>query len=176
MPEPLQFGQVEKPIPLSFVWYNYYSTLKIICLNFVFIFVSICDIIEQRKAVVLVNFKVITSEKYLQYFLSDNEHRMSDTTMMEFLNDMIVVSESMDTVVPPTETIKEIMGKCGLDGSLYDCITQIVNSNLLDALTAFETFTLLWFVSCKNLFTYQDGIYLRYANNGVIGKLLKKLA
>ena len=176
MPEPLQFGQVEKTIPLSFVWHNYYSTLKIICLNFVFIFASICDIIEQRKAVVSVNFKVITSEKYLQYFLSDNEHRMSDTTMMEFLNDMIVVSESMDAVVPPTETIKEIMGKCELDGSLYDGITQIVNSNLLDALTAFEAFTLLWFVSCKNPLTYQDGIYLRYANNGVIGKLLKKLA
>ena len=128
------------------------------------------------KVVLNVYFQLIVQEKYLQYFLSDNEHRMLDTTMMEFLNDMIVVSESMDTVVPPTETIKEIMGKCELDGSLYDGITQIVNSNLLDALTAFEAFTLLWFVSCKNPFTYQDGIYLRYANNGVIGKLLKKLA
>ena len=95
--------------------------------------------------------------------------------MMEFLNDMIVVSESMDAVVPPTEIIKEIMGKCELDGSLYDGITQIVNSNLLDALTSFEAFTLLWFVSCKNPITYQDGIYLQYANNGAIGKLLKKL-
>ncbi len=121
------------------------------------------------------DFQAIMQEKYLQYFLSDCEHSISDTMMIEFLNDMIVVSESMDTVVPPTETIKEIMGKCELDGSLYDCITQIVNSNLLNALTAFEAFTLLWFVSCKNLFTYQDGIYLRYANNGVIGKLLKKL-
>ena len=122
------------------------------------------------------DFQAIMQEKYLQYFLSDCEHSISDTMMIEFLNDMIVVSESMDTVAPPTETIEEIMGKCELDGSLYDCITQIANSNLLDALTAFEAFTLLWFVSCKNLFTYQDGIYLRYANNGVIGKLLKKLA
>ena len=122
------------------------------------------------------NFKAITSEKYLQYFLSDNEHRMLDTTMMEFLNDMIVVSESMDTVIAPTETIKEIMGKCELDGSPLNNVSLIATSNLLDALTAFEAFTLLWFVSCKNPFTYQDGIYLRYANNGVIGKLLKKLA
>jgi hypothetical protein len=176
MPEPLQFGQVEKTIPLSFVWHNYYSTLKIICLNFVFIFASICDIIEQRKAVVSVNFKVITSEKYLQYFLSDNEHRMSDTTMMEFLNDMIVVSESMDTVIPPTEIIKEVMGRCGIDSSPYDAIIQITSSDLLDVLNPLEAFTFLWFVSCKNPFTYQDGIYLRYANNGIIGKLLKKLA
>ena len=122
------------------------------------------------------NFKVITSEKYLQYFLSDNEHSALDITMTEFLNDMVIVSESIDAVVSPIEAIKEIMSKCGLEGNPYDCIIQIVNSNLLDALTAFEAFTLLWFVSCKNPFTYQDGIYLQYVNNGVIGKLLKKLA
>ena len=122
------------------------------------------------------NFKAITSEKYLQYFLSDNEHSALDITMTEFLNDMVIVSESIDAVVSPIEAIKEIMSKCGLEGNPYDCIIQIVNSNLLDALTAFEAFTLLWFVSCKNPFTYQDGIYLQYANNGVIGKLLKKLA
>ena len=157
-------------------WAKVKRFLKIICLNFVFIFASICDIIEQRKAVVSVNFKAIISEKYLQYFLSDNEHRMSDTTMMEFLNDMIVVSESMDTVVPPTETIKEIMGKCELDGSLYDCITQIVNSNLLDALTAFEAFTLLWYVSCRNVLAYDEGLYLNMVNNKTIGNLLKGLS
>ena len=125
---------------------------------------------------VSVNFKAITSEKYLQYFLSDNEHSALDITMTEFLNDMVIVSESIDAVVSPIEAIKEIMSKCGLEGNPYDCIIQIVNSNLLDALTAFEAFTLLWFVSCKNPFTYQDGIYLQYVNNGVIGKLLKKLA
>ena len=122
------------------------------------------------------DFKTITSEKYLQYFISDNEHLVSDTVMTEFLNDMVSVSESMDTAVPPTEIIKEIMRKLGLEGSLYSGIAQIVSSNSLDALTAFEVFTLLWFVSCKNPLTYQEEIYLRYANNGVIGKLLKKLA
>ena len=122
------------------------------------------------------DFKTITSEKYLQYFIFDNEHSASDTVMTEFLNDMVSVSESIDTVVPPTEIIKEIVRRFGLEGSLYDGIMQIVSSNLLDTLTAFEVFTLLWFVSCKNPFTYQEAIYLRYANNGVIGKLLKKLA
>lgn len=128
------------------------------------------------KEVISVDFKTITSEKYLQYFISDNEHLVSDTVMTEFLNDMVSVSESMDTAVPPTEIIKEIMRKLGLEGSLYSGIAQIVSSNSLDALTAFEVFTLLWFVSCKNPLTYQEEIYLRYANNGVIGKLLKKLA
>ncbi|MBR7095836.1 MAG: hypothetical protein IKC73_06425 [Clostridia bacterium] len=122
------------------------------------------------------DFKTITSEKYLQYFIFENEHSASDTVMTEFLNDMASVSESIDTDVTPTEIIKEIVRKFDLEGSLYDGIIQIVSSNLLDTLTAPEVFTLLWFVSCKNPFTYQEAIYLRYANNGVIGKLLKKLA
>lgn len=122
------------------------------------------------------NFKTITQEKYLRYFLSNIEHSITDVTMTDFLNDMIRVSESADTPVPPTEIIKEIIAKCGLEGATYDCITQIASSDLLNTLTAIDTFTLLWFVSCKNSFTYQEDIYLRYANNGVIGKLLKKLA
>ena len=122
------------------------------------------------------NFKVITSEKYLQYFLSDNEHRMSDTTMMEFLNDMIVVSESMDTVVPPTEIIKEIMGKCELEGSPLNNVSLIATSNLLETLNTLEVFTLLWYVSCRNTLTYEEGLYLNMANNKTIGNLLKGLS
>ena len=145
-------------------------------MKFSFTSAPLCDIIVMGKEVISVDFKTITNEKYLQYFISDNEHLVSDTVMTEFLNDMVSVSESMDTAVPPTEIIKEIMRKLGLEGSLYSGIAQIVSSNSLDALTAFEVFTLLWFVSCKNPLTYQEEIYLRYANNGVIGKLLKKLA
>ena len=151
-------------------------TLDANSLEFLFTFDPICDIIEQRKAVVSVNFKAITSEKYLQYFLSDNEHRMLDTTMMEFLNDMIVVSESMDTVVSPTETIKEIMGKCGLDGSPINNVSLIATSNLLETLNTLEVFTLLWYVSCRNILTYEEGLYLNMVNNKTIGNLLKRLS
>ena len=35
------------------------------------------------------DFQKITQEKYLQYFLSDCEHSISDTMMIEFLDDMI---------------------------------------------------------------------------------------
>ena len=122
------------------------------------------------------DFKAITSEKYLQYFLSDNEHSALDITMTEFLNDMVIVSESIDAVVSPTEAIKEIMSKCGLEGNPYDCIIQIVNSNLLDALTAFEAFTLLWYVSCRNVLSYDEGLYLNMVNNKTIGNLLKRLS
>ena len=122
------------------------------------------------------NFKAITSEKYLQYFLSDKDNRMSDTTMMEFLNDMIVVSESMDTVVPPTEIIKEIMKRCGFEGSVIDNIRLIATSNLLETLNTLEVFTLLWYVSCRNTLTYDEGLYLNMVNNKTIGNLLKRLS
>ena len=122
------------------------------------------------------DFKTITSEKYLRYFLSGEAHSIADPIMTEFLDDMIDVSEHMDTAVPPTEIIKEVICRCGLDGSPYDAVTQIVGGKLLDALTALEVFTLLWFVSCKNAIAYREEIYLRYADNGVIGKLLKRLA
>ena len=150
--------------------------LKIICLNFVFIFASICDIIEQRKAVVSVNFKAITSEKYLQYFLSDNEHSIEDATMTDFLNDMISVSEQMDMTVPPTEIIKEIMKRCGLEGSVIDNIRLIATSKLLETLNTLEVFTLLWYVSCRNTLTYEEGLYLNMANNKTIGNLIKRLS
>ena len=121
------------------------------------------------------NFKVITSEKYLQYFLSDNEHRMSDTEMMDFLNDMISLSEQMDMTVP-TEIIKEIMKRCGFEGISLNSVSQIVNSDLLETLNMLEAFTLLWYVSCRNCITYEEAIYLSMANNKTIGNLLKRLS
>lgn len=122
------------------------------------------------------DFKSITSEKYLQYFSSHGEHSISDPEMTEFLNDMITTSEGIAQTVPPAEIIKESMRKCSLEGSPYDAVLQIANSELLGSLTALEAFALLWFVSCKNSLAYQEEIYLRYANNGVIGKLLSRLA
>ena len=122
------------------------------------------------------NFKAITSEKYLQYFLSDNEHSIEDATMTDFLNDMISVSEQMDMTVPPTEIIKEIMKRCGLEGSVIDNIRLIATSNLLETLNTLEVFTLLWYVSCRNTLTYQEGLYLNMVNNKTIGNLLKGLS
>ena len=122
------------------------------------------------------NFKAITSEKYLQYFLSDNEHSIEDATMTDFLNDMISVSEQMDMTVPPTEIIKEIMKRCGLEGSVIDNIRLIANSNLLETLNTLEVFTLLWYVSCRNTLTYDEGLYLNMVNNKTIGNLLKRLS
>ena len=110
----------------------------------------------------------------MQYFLFEEEY--NNSIMTEFLHDMIAVSECMEMAVTPIEIVKEVMGKCGLEGSPYNAITQIASGVLLDALSAHEIFTLLWFVSCKNVFTYEEQTYLRFANNGVIGRLLSRLS
>ena len=122
------------------------------------------------------DFQKITQEKYLQYFLSDCEHSIEDDTMTDFLNDMISVSEQMDMTVPPTEIMKGIMKRCGLEGSVIDNIRLIANSNLLETLNTLEVFTLLWYVSCRNTLTYDEGLYLNMVNNKTIGNLLKRLS
>ena len=120
------------------------------------------------------DFQVITQEKYLQYFLCDCEHSISDTVMTEFLDDMITLSEQMDKTTPPTEIIKEIRKKSEIEGGLYDSV--LTNTDLIDTLNIIEVFTLLWYVSCRNTFTYEEAIYLNMANNKTIGNLLKRLA
>ena len=122
------------------------------------------------------DFQKITQEKYLQYFLSDCEHSIEDATMTDFLNDMISVSEQMDMTVPPTEITKGIMKRCGLEGSPLNNVSLIATSNLLETLNTLEVFTFLWYVSCRNTLTYEEGLYLNMANNKTIGNLLKRLS
>ena len=122
------------------------------------------------------DFQRITQEKYLQYFLSDCEHSISDNVMTEFLNDMITMSEQMDMTVSSIDIIREIMDKHGLEGSILNSVSQIASGNLVEELNALELFTLLWLVSCRNTLTYDEGLYLGMANNMTIGNLLRRLS
>ena len=122
------------------------------------------------------NFCSITKEKYLQYFNSDKEHSLSDTEMKEFLNDMIVLCEVDPPAQSPTEILLNIKNKLGYTDSLIRYIPQIVESDLIEYLTEVELFSILWYISCKNSFLYEDLIYLRFTSEGVIGKLIERLS
>ena len=123
-------------------------------------------------------FSEITNNKYVDYFSKVDESNINDEIMNEFLNKMIKVSESIDKseITPPTEIINEIKSKLMLDGSVYAIITQIASSDLINSLSSLEIFTLLWFVTCKNIFSFEKGIYYNMAINKTIGNLLKKLS
>lgn len=124
------------------------------------------------------DFSRITNNKYVDYFTSVSETSIDEKIMNEFLNEMIEVAESIDNdkIAPPTEVVKEIKARLGLEGSVYAVITQIAGGDLINSLSSLEIFTLLWFVSCKNVFSFEEGVYYNMTKNKVIGNLLKKLA
>ena len=124
------------------------------------------------------DFSKITNNKYVDYFSNVDESSINNEIMNEFLNKMIEASESLDkdNTIPPTEIVKEIKSRFGLDGSVYGVITQIASSDLINCLSSLEIFTLLWFVSCKNAFCFEEGVYYNMTTNKTIGNLLKKLS
>lgn len=124
------------------------------------------------------DFSKITASKYVSYFSSVSESSIDERIMNEFLNKMIEASESLDKskIASPTEVVKEIKERLGLDGGVYGIITQIARGDLINSLSSFEIFTLLWFVSCRNSLSYEEGVYYNMAKNKTIGNLLKKLA
>lgn len=123
-------------------------------------------------------FSEITNNKYVDYFSKVDESGINDEIMNEFLNKMIKVSEIIDkdNTIPPTEIVKEIKSRFGLDGSVYGVITQVASSDLINCLSSLEIFTLLWFVSCENAFCFEEGVYYNMTINKTIGNLLKKLS
>ena len=124
------------------------------------------------------NFSEIINTKYVDYFSKADESSINDEIMNEFLNKMTEAAKSLDNdnTIPPVEIIKEIKSKLGLDGSVYGVITQIAGSDLINCLSSLEIFTLLWFVSCKNTFCFEEGVYYNMTINKAIGNLLKKLS
>ena len=124
------------------------------------------------------DFSKITNNKYVDYFSKVDESSINDEIMNEFLNKMIEASKSLDkdNTIPPTEIVKEIKSRFGLDGSVYGVITQVASSDLINCLSSLEIFTLLWFVSCKNAFCFEEGVYYNMTTNKTIGNLLKKLS
>lgn len=124
------------------------------------------------------DFSKIINNKYVDYFLSVDESSINDEIMNEFLNKMIEISKGLDkdNSISPTEIIKEIKSRLGLDGGVYGIITQIASSDLINSLSSLEAFALLWFVSCKNTFCFEQGIYYNMTINKTIGNLLKKLS
>ena len=123
-------------------------------------------------------FSKITNNKYMDYFSKVDESSINDEIMNEFLNKMIEASESLDkdNTIPPAEIVKEIKSRFGLNGSVYGVITQVASSDLINCLSSLEIFTLLWFVSCKNAFCFEEGVYYNMTTNKTIGNLLKKLS
>ena len=124
------------------------------------------------------NFSKITNNKFVDYFSNVDKSSINDEIMNEFLNKMTEVSEGFDKddTASPAKIVKEIKSRLGLDDSIYSAITQIASSDLKNSLSSLEIFALLWFVSCKNVFSFEEGVYYNMTLNKTIGNLLKRLS
>ena len=122
------------------------------------------------------NFESITDEKYINYFSSSVPKNMRDDVCSRFLNEMIGIAESTSFPMPPSEVTKAVFERLSLNGSITENIENIASDGgILDTLTSFEIYTLLWFVSCRNIMLFNEELYLGFANDGTIGRLLLAL-
>ena len=119
------------------------------------------------------NFESITDEKYINYFSSSAPKNMGDDVCYRFLNEMSGIAESTSFPMPPNEVTKAVFERLSLNGSITENIAS--DGDILDTLTSFEIYTLLWFVSCRNILLFNDDLYLSFANDGTIGRLLLAL-
>ena len=101
--------------------------------------------------------------------------------MDEFFCDMRELGENMPSDTSPTEVILNVFeknkslfeNKGNLSG--FKKIVILTSSENLNRLSELEVFTLLWYCSCKNVWSYQEAYYVSMTINGVNGKLLRAL-
>ena len=122
------------------------------------------------------NFKTIANKRYIDYFCSSVEKNMNDDVCRQFLDEMSNIVEGTVFSMPPSEIIKAIYNRLNLNCGVTKNI-KIIASNryLLNKLSSFEIFTLLWLVSCRNVMSFREELYLIFANDGTVGKLLSAL-
>ena len=123
------------------------------------------------------NFNTIANKRYIDYFSSSVPKNMCDDVCSRFIDEMSNIVEGTVFPMPPSEIIKAIYNRLNLNCGVTENI-KIIASNryLLNKLTPFEIFTLIWLVSCRNVMSYSEEFYLIFANNGTIGRLLLALA
>ena len=121
------------------------------------------------------DFAALTNEKFIYYFNNNTVFSIEDREMNDFLCVMSSISESVQFPTSPMEIARAIFEKASLGGNFNENILSVVHSDKIDALNSVEVFTLLWFSSCRNIFTYTDVNYLTSAENGTIGRLLIRL-
>lgn len=121
-------------------------------------------------------YEKIIQDKYINYFNGESFDK-DDLLFNSFLNEMIDISEqiaeSEGRVKTPKQILKETCNKNNLELNVESF--PIVIENKLKDLSKLEIFAFLWYYSCRNVFLYEDIVYMNSAKKGIIGKLLTEL-
>ena len=123
----------------------------------------------------MLDFSKVLLDEYLDYFCS-SVYKEDEKVLANFLTAVSSLSESFsEDTTPPTEILKSIKSKSAVSKNVLDAIVEIANNGLLTSFNSLELFGMLWYVSCRNVLTYDESVYKSMAKQGVIGKILTEL-
>jgi hypothetical protein len=121
-------------------------------------------------------FKLITQEKYINYFGSSKIFSEKDTLFKTFLDDMVTISELMIRKPNALEIIIPLFKFSTEETpSLIERIIKFLFSKKTFHLTPLEIYAILWYSTSKNSLFYEKSIYLMLCENKLLYLLLSKL-
>jgi hypothetical protein len=119
--------------------------------------------------------KLITQEKYLDYFGSSKTFSEKDTLFNTFLDDMVTVSELMIRKPTALEIIEPLLEKHGKKKiTLVEKVRLLFNDSS-KKLSFLEIYALLWYASCRNAINYNQANYIIMCENRIVSLLLQKI-
>ena len=125
----------------------------------------------------MLNLSQILKKEYLNYFCS-LDYKEDINILTNFLDDMLSISENFDKEIvsaPPTEILNSIKDKFSIEDNILNAIIEITNKGFLKSLDTIELYTMLWYISCRNVITFDESLYKSMSKQGVIGQILNVL-
>lgn len=120
----------------------------------------------------MINLNKLTEYKFIDYF----QNKVADKNnpiFNIFLNEMHNIALLSNLKVNPLEDLKALMNRFGYSSSYYTHIIDL--TSFLNVLSDYELFLMLYFSSCRNVFTYDESFYIQSIENGNIIKILLEI-
>lgn len=128
-----------------------------------------------NKILQILNEENVLSYEFLYYFNSP-KYVQDETILSKFLDKMISTTEILFDneieKIKPITVLKSLVNTYYVDINLLNAINKIINSDKVDTLSILELFSILWWLSCKNIILFEQSYYYLQAKNGNIGKVL----
>ena len=122
------------------------------------------------------SFATICTKEYFDYFTNTIIFSRSDKYFRTFLNDVDRIGEVLLGKKNPHQMLGTIMSRLYGDEMINaDRLESLDELGHISNLSIIELFTLLWYVSSKNVLTYSESFYLLMSEKRVVSNLLKNI-
>lgn len=134
------------------------------------------DSYKINQSVMYRSVAIICTKKYLDYFKDTITFSSSDKCFRSFLNDVDRIGEVLLRKKHPHQMLGVIMSRFFGDEIINVAkLISLVELGHLKNLSLMDLFTLLWYVSSKNVLTYSESFYLLMSEKRVVAKLLEAI-